>query len=146
MRIKQQGRPLHNAVVWQDRRTALLCALLHQQGLAATILGRLGLQLDNVPGTRQHAANGERAFGMADSWLICGMFDAAFGEVQPSLLGAAIRLAACRATRKARGSARPVSRIDDEKNLPHRLLHADVLRADISDLNPRADHHPRRAD
>jgi glycerol kinase len=77
------GKPLHNAIVWQDRRTEPLCAQLRAQGLAQTIQAKTGLLidayfsgtklkwlLDNVPGARQQAENGELAFGTVDSWLL----------------------------------------------------------------------------
>ena len=77
------GRPIHNAIVWQDRRAEPACAELRERGLAGTIQAKTGLLidayfsgtklkwlLDNVPGARQLAANGELAFGTVDSWLI----------------------------------------------------------------------------
>ena len=77
------GKPIHPAIVWQDRRTASLCAALEEQGLGDTISGRTGLVidpyfsatkvkwiLDNVPGARTRADKGELAFGTVDSWLI----------------------------------------------------------------------------
>jgi len=80
---RRTGLPIHSAIVWQDRRTEPLCAQLRQHGLAATIQAKTGLLLDayfsgtklswlldNVPGARQQAANGELAFGTVDSWLI----------------------------------------------------------------------------
>jgi glycerol kinase len=77
------GVPIHNAIVWQDRRTEPACVELRERGLAATIQAKTGLLidayfsgtkikwlLDNVPGARQMAANGELAFGTIDSWLL----------------------------------------------------------------------------
>ena len=77
------GKPLHNAIVWQDRRTEPLCAQLRAQGLAQTVQAKTGLLidayfsgsklkwlLDHVPGARQQAENGELAFGTVDSWLL----------------------------------------------------------------------------
>jgi glycerol kinase len=77
------GKPIHPAIVWQDRRTASLCATLEQQGLGETISNRTGLVidpyfsgtkikwiLDNVSGARARADKGELAFGTVDSWLI----------------------------------------------------------------------------
>jgi glycerol kinase len=77
------GRPLANAIVWQDRRTALLCEQLKSQGLEALFTGRTGLLLDayfsgtklgwlldNVDGARTRAQKGELAFGTVDSWLV----------------------------------------------------------------------------
>lgn len=77
------GEPVHNAIVWQDRRTAEFCDELKKAGLAEKIRAKTGLVvdayfsatkvrwiLDNVPGARQRAAKGELAFGTVDSWLI----------------------------------------------------------------------------
>ncbi len=77
------GKPIHHAIVWQDRRTAAFCESLEQQGLGDTISNRTGLVidpyfsatkikwiLDNVPGARARADKGELAFGTVDSWLI----------------------------------------------------------------------------
>jgi len=77
------GEPLHNAIVWQDRRTASLCDELRDGPHADTITERTGLQidpyfsatklawlLDHIPGARQRAAAGEIAFGTVDSWLL----------------------------------------------------------------------------
>ena len=77
------GRPLHNAIVWQDRRTAVACAALKEAGHEAMISARTGLLLDpdfsgtklkwlldTVPGARARAIRGELAFGTVDSWLI----------------------------------------------------------------------------
>ena len=77
------GAPSHNAIVWQDRRTAAFCDELKSRGLAAMIQEKTGLIidayfsatkirwiLDNVPGARQKADRGELAFGTVDSWLV----------------------------------------------------------------------------
>ena len=77
------GRPIHNAIVWQDRRTAALCADLKARGCEALIAERTGLLLDpyfsatkiawlldNVPGARSQAERGELAFGTVDSFLL----------------------------------------------------------------------------
>jgi glycerol kinase len=77
------GRPLANAIVWQDRRTAPLCDELRAAGLAGLFASRTGLiidayfsgtklkwLLDHIPGARARAANGELAFGTIDSWLV----------------------------------------------------------------------------
>jgi len=77
------GQPIHNAIVWQDRRAEPSCVALRERGLAPTIRQKTGLLvdayfsgtklqwiLDNVPGARAQAANGELAFGTVDSWLI----------------------------------------------------------------------------
>ncbi|MGH7030373.1 MAG: glycerol kinase GlpK [Stellaceae bacterium] len=77
------GRPVHNAIVWQDRRTADLCARWRDQGLAEIVAQRTGLVidpyfcaakirwlLDRVPGLRRRAESGEIAFGTIDSFLL----------------------------------------------------------------------------
>ncbi|GAA3502019.1 glycerol kinase GlpK [Streptomyces prasinosporus] len=77
------GKPVHNAIVWQDTRTASLCDQLGGQDGQDRFRGRTGLPLasyfsgpkaawllDNVPGLRARAENGEIAFGTIDSWLI----------------------------------------------------------------------------
>ncbi|HVC46212.1 MAG TPA: glycerol kinase GlpK [Terracidiphilus sp.] len=77
------GRPIHPAIVWQDRRTAAFCAELEATGAGETIGARTGLVidpyfsatklkwiLDNVDGARARAERGELAFGTVDSWLI----------------------------------------------------------------------------
>lgn len=80
---RRTGQPLHNAIVWQDRRTADACNRLRDEGHADAITQRTGLVvdpyfsgtklrwlLDNVEGARQKADAGELAFGTIDSWLI----------------------------------------------------------------------------
>jgi len=77
------GRPVHHAIVWQDRRAEPLCAKLRADGMEDTIREKTGLVidayfsatkliwlLDNVPGLRARAERGELAFGTVDSWLI----------------------------------------------------------------------------
>ncbi len=77
------GRPIHRAIVWQDRRTAGACALLERAGLGPLFRRRTGLLLDpyfsgtkiswildHVPGARRRAARGELAFGTVDTWLL----------------------------------------------------------------------------
>lgn len=77
------GKPLHNAIVWQDRRTAGRCAALKRAGWEGRISRRTGLLLDpyfsatklewllqNVKGARQSAKAGRLAFGTIDSWLV----------------------------------------------------------------------------
>lgn len=79
---RKTGQPIHNAIVWQDRRTAPLCDQLREQGYVATFQSKTGLVLDayfsgtkvkwildNVEGARQRAEAGELAFGTIDSWL-----------------------------------------------------------------------------
>ena len=80
---KKTGRPLMNAIVWQDRRTAGICDTLKRRGLDDYVRRNTGLlldayfsgpkikwMLDNVPGARKRAENGDLLFGTVDSWLI----------------------------------------------------------------------------
>jgi glycerol kinase len=80
---RASGRPLHNAIVWQDRRTADACESLKDRGFESFITMRTGLVidpyfsatklewlLDNIPGARLRAERGELACGTIDSWLI----------------------------------------------------------------------------
>jgi glycerol kinase len=80
---RQNGRPIHPAIVWQDRRTAAYCDQLKAQGHSPLIQERTGLVidayfsatklkwiLDQVPGARGRADKGELAFGTVDSWLV----------------------------------------------------------------------------
>ena len=77
------GKPIHRAIVWQDRRTAERCEGIRQQGETENISERTGLLidayfsaskiawiLDNVPGARKRAEDGELAFGTIDTFLI----------------------------------------------------------------------------
>lgn len=77
------GKPIHNAIVWQDRRTSGLCDDLRDQGYTDLFQQKTGLLpdayfsgtkikwlLDNVDGARERAENGELAFGTVDSWLV----------------------------------------------------------------------------
>jgi glycerol kinase len=80
---RASGRPLANALVWQDRRTAGACGRLRRGGLEPMLAARTGLRLDpyfsatkvawlldNLPGARARAGRGELAFGTVDSWLL----------------------------------------------------------------------------
>ncbi len=80
------GTPIHNAIVWQDRRTSGLCDRLKDRGHLDLIQEKTGLiidayfsgtkikwLLDNVDGARERAENGELAFGTVDSWLVWRM-------------------------------------------------------------------------
>jgi len=80
---KSTGQALGNAIVWQDRRTADLCARLRADGAEAMVTAKTGLLLDpyfsatklawlldNHPGARARAANGDLLFGTIDSFLI----------------------------------------------------------------------------
>ena len=77
------GKPVYNAIVWQDRRTAEYCDSLKAEGLLEKIRSKTGLLIDayfsgtkirwileNVPGAREKAERGELRFGTVDSWLI----------------------------------------------------------------------------
>ena len=77
------GRPIHRAIVWQDRRTADLCAQLKASGHEGLFSAKTGLLLDpyfsgtklawlldNVPGARERAVRGELAFGTVDTYLL----------------------------------------------------------------------------
>ena len=80
---RETGKPVYNAIVWQDRRGAPLCQRLLEDGAEATIRSKTGLLidpyfsatkiawiLDHVPGARADAEAGRLAFGTVDSWLI----------------------------------------------------------------------------
>jgi glycerol kinase len=80
---RETGRPVHNAIVWQDRRTAQFCDRLKADGHEALVRERTGLVIDayfsgskiawileNVPGARARADAGKLAFGTVDSWLV----------------------------------------------------------------------------
>lgn len=80
---RKTGEPIYNAIVWQCRRTADICEDLKARGLSDYVNEHTGLIidayfsatkikwiLDNVPGARQRAENGELLFGTIDTWLI----------------------------------------------------------------------------
>lgn len=80
---RKTGKPVYNAIVWQDRRTADYCDSLKEQGFADMIADRTGLIVDayfsatklrwileNADGAREAAEKGELAFGTVDSWLV----------------------------------------------------------------------------
>ncbi|MEA2710154.1 MAG: glycerol kinase [Phycisphaerales bacterium] len=80
---RKSGKPICNAIVWQDRRTAEFCDQLKAQGHADLVQQKTGLVidayfsgsklrwiLDNVPGARGRAEKGELAFGTVDAWLL----------------------------------------------------------------------------
>ncbi|MDV7398889.1 FGGY family carbohydrate kinase, partial [Arthrospira platensis SPKY1] len=80
---KSTGKPIYNAIVWQDRRTAELCSNLKDDGLESMIRARTGLILDpyfsatklrwildHVEGAQSKAENGDLLFGTVDSWLL----------------------------------------------------------------------------
>ena len=85
---KHTGIPIHNAIVWQDRRTADICEGLKKKGLEKYVRDNTGLVidayfsgtkikwiLDNVKGARKRAENGELLFGTIDSWLVWKLTD-----------------------------------------------------------------------
>lgn len=80
---RSTGRPVHRAIVWQDRRTSGVCARLREQGHEGLVRERAGLVLDpyfsatklcwlldHVAGARERAGRGELAFGTVDSFLV----------------------------------------------------------------------------
>src|SRR5277367_3374518 len=80
---KKTSEPIHNAIVWQDQRTAPICEELKTKGLSDYVKENTGLVidsyfsgtkikwiLDHVKGARQLAENGELGFGTVDTWLI----------------------------------------------------------------------------
>ncbi len=94
---RSSGRPVANAIVWQDRRTAPLCDALRAAGHEATFARKTGLVLDayfsgtklkwlldNIPGARARAARGELAFGTVDSWLIWNLSGGVAHVTDPS--------------------------------------------------------------
>src|SRR5882724_3398556 len=80
---RETGKPVHNAIVWQDRRTADYCERLRSEGRGPLIQQRTGLLIDsyfsaskvfwmleNTPGARALAEAGKLAFGTVDTWLL----------------------------------------------------------------------------
>ena len=80
---RETGEPVHNAIVWQDRRGAAFCSQLSEQGYDDTVREKTGLTIDayfsgskvhwlleNVDGVKERAQNGEICFGTIDTWLI----------------------------------------------------------------------------
>ncbi len=94
---RKTGEPIHNAIVWQDRRTAKFCDELKAAGHAELVQQRAGLVidayfsgskvrwlLDHVPGARARAERGELAFGTIDSWLVWKLTNGAHHIIDPS--------------------------------------------------------------
>ena len=94
---KDSGEPVHNAIVWQDRRTADTCAALRAQGAEPDVRARTGLVLDpyfsatklawildHVPHGRERAEAGDLRAGTVDSWLIYKLTDGAVHATDPS--------------------------------------------------------------
>lgn len=80
---RRNGKPLHNAIVWQDRRTASMCERLKASGKGPFVQEKTGLLLDpyfsatklawlleNIPGARELANQGQLAFGTVDTFLL----------------------------------------------------------------------------
>ena len=80
---RKTGKPIHNAIVWQDRRTSAACDKLKAKGMEKLIRKKTGLVIDayfsatklqwilnNVPGAKAKAKAGQLAFGTIDSWLV----------------------------------------------------------------------------
>ena len=83
---RETGRPIHPAIVWQDRRSAAACAALARAGHEPLVRARTGLELDatfpatkirrlldRVPGAARAAEAGELAYGDVASWLMYGL-------------------------------------------------------------------------
>ena len=83
---KNTGKPVYNAIVWQDKRTAGICEHLKKEGLTEHVRKTTGLVidsyfsgtkvkwiLDNVEGAKRKAENGDLLFGTIDSWLVWNM-------------------------------------------------------------------------
>jgi len=94
---KRTGRPLYNAIVWQDRRTADFCKQLRDKGLNKIFKERTGLVLDpyfsgtkirwildNVPGAREQAEAGELLCGTIDTWLVWKLTGGGIHVTDPS--------------------------------------------------------------
>ena len=80
---RETGKPVCNAIVWQDRRTAEYCDVLKSEGWEKTVAEKTGLVidayfsgtkikwiLDNIKDARELAAEGKLAFGTIDTWLV----------------------------------------------------------------------------
>ncbi len=85
---KETGKPIYNAIVWQDKRTADICEQLKKEDLSSYVKSTTGLVidsyfsgtkikwiLDNVDGARHMAENGELLFGTIDTWLLWNLTD-----------------------------------------------------------------------
>jgi glycerol kinase len=94
---RDTGAPIHNAIVWQDRRTAARCDQLKARGAAATIKRKTGLVVDayfsgtklewilkNVPGAKARAKAGRLAFGTIDTWLVWNLTGGRVHVTDPS--------------------------------------------------------------
>jgi glycerol kinase len=94
---RRTGEPIHNAIVWQDRRTAKFCDDLKRASHGQLIQSKTGLVidayfsgskirwlLDHVPGARERAQRGELAFGTVDTWLLWNLTGGALHITDPS--------------------------------------------------------------
>ena len=94
---RQTGKPVYNAIVWQDRRTAAMCRELKEVGAESLVKERTGLVLDpyfsgtklawildQVPGARKRAELGELAFGTVDTWLVWNLSQSRTHVTDPS--------------------------------------------------------------
>jgi glycerol kinase len=94
---RKTGRPVHHAIVWQDRRTASVCDGLKTAGHEALVRARTGLVLDpyfsgtklrwlldHVRGARDRAATGALAFGTIDTWLLWKLTGGAVHATDPT--------------------------------------------------------------
>ena len=91
---KRTGRPYHNAIVWQDTRTDRIASALEREGKGDVIRQKAGLPpatyfsggkiqwiLENVPGAREDAENGDAIFGNTDSWVMWNLTGGVNGGV-----------------------------------------------------------------
>ena len=80
---RRTGLPVHNAIVWQSRQTSDICDRWKEQGYEDEVREKTGLRIDpyfsaskiawlleNVPGVREQAENGDLLFGTMDTWLV----------------------------------------------------------------------------
>jgi len=98
----RKGKPISNAIVWQDRRTAAMCDEMRAAGLEPKFRERTGLLLDpyfsgtkvnwlldNVPNARERAVKGELMFGTVDTWLLyklCGTHATDYSNASRTLM------------------------------------------------------------
>ena len=93
---RKTGEPIHNAIVWQDRRTSDICNDI-REAHGDLIRSKTGLEvdayftaskikwlLDNLPGVRERAENGELAFGTVDTWLVWKLTNGKLHITDPS--------------------------------------------------------------
>jgi len=94
---RKTGKPVHNAIVWQDRRTAARCEVLKKEGYSPKVAAKTGLVIDPyfsatklswlleaIPGLRARAERGEIAFGTIDTWLAWKLSGGALHVTDPS--------------------------------------------------------------